>query len=103
MKFVTTVDPPGGQVSDMGCVQLEELQAHRFGPHIIINVTIGIDGALTVSEGHLIACCVENVLSREFHNGNRMGGVCISGYSKDTWKDRTKINHSPVIYKKEAG
>ncbi|MBV5323279.1 hypothetical protein JZU51_00645, partial [bacterium] len=34
-----------------GVKQLEELQAHRFGPHIVINVTIGIDGALSVREG----------------------------------------------------
>jgi cation diffusion facilitator family transporter len=55
-----------------GVKQLEELQAHRFGPHIIINVTIGIDGTLTVREGHLIACCVENTLSREVPNVSRV-------------------------------
>lgn len=55
-----------------GMKQLEEVQAHRFGPHIIINLTIGIDGAMTVSEGHSIACRVESALSREIPNVSRV-------------------------------
>jgi divalent metal cation (Fe/Co/Zn/Cd) transporter len=43
-----------------GVQQLEELQAHRFGPHLVINVTVGIDGALSVKQGDMIATCVEN-------------------------------------------
>ncbi len=31
--------------------QLEEIQAHRFGPHIVVNLTIGVDGSMTVLEG----------------------------------------------------
>ncbi len=45
-----------------GVKQLEELQAHRFGPHIVVNLTIGIDGALTVREGDGIASRVEETL-----------------------------------------
>jgi cation diffusion facilitator family transporter len=45
-----------------GVKQLEELQAHRFGPHIVINVTIGIDGTLSVRDGDFISCCVEETL-----------------------------------------
>lgn len=45
-----------------GVKQLEELQAHRFGPHIIVALTIGIDGSLTVSEGDAIASRVEKTL-----------------------------------------
>jgi divalent metal cation (Fe/Co/Zn/Cd) transporter len=55
-----------------GVRQLEEVQAHRFGPHIIVNLTIGIDGDMTVSEGHSIACRVENALSREIPNVSRV-------------------------------
>jgi cation diffusion facilitator family transporter len=43
-----------------GVQQLEELQAHRFGPHLVLNVTIGIDGALSVKQGDGIATCVED-------------------------------------------
>lgn len=42
--------------------QLEELQAHRFGPHIVINLTIGIDGRLSVKQGDKIATCVEKLI-----------------------------------------
>jgi cation diffusion facilitator family transporter len=45
-----------------GVQQLEELQAHRFGPHMIINLTIGIDGGLTVRMGDSIASKVEALL-----------------------------------------
>jgi len=55
-----------------GVKQLEELQAHRFGPHIVINVTIGIDGTLSVYEGDLISCCVEETLTREILHVGRV-------------------------------
>ncbi len=45
-----------------GVKQLEELQAHRFGPHIILNLTIGIDGKLTVAQGDGIATSVEDMI-----------------------------------------
>jgi divalent metal cation (Fe/Co/Zn/Cd) transporter len=51
---------------------LEELQAHRFGPHIVINVTIGIDGALSVREGDIIASNVEEKLIRSIPNVRRV-------------------------------
>ncbi len=46
--------------------QVEEIQAHRFGPYFVLNITIGIDGALTVAEGDQIATQVERVLCRAF-------------------------------------
>jgi cation diffusion facilitator family transporter len=55
-----------------GVEQLEELQAHRFGPHIVINVTIGIDGALTVREGDAIASSVERKLLVSIPNLRRV-------------------------------
>jgi cation diffusion facilitator family transporter len=42
--------------------QLEELQAHRFGPHLVLNLTIGIDGRLTVKHGDQIATSVEKLI-----------------------------------------
>lgn len=42
-----------------GVQQLEEVQAHRFGPHITVNLTIGINGTLTVCQGDQIATEVE--------------------------------------------
>ena len=48
--------------------QLEELQAHRFGPHLVVNLTIGIDGRLTVKQGDGIATSVEKVIYDSFPN-----------------------------------
>jgi cation diffusion facilitator family transporter len=42
--------------------QLEEVQAHRFGPHMVLNLTIGIDGRLTVKHGDRIATSVEKLI-----------------------------------------
>ena len=51
-----------------GVTQLEELQAHRFGPSLVVNLTIGIDGRLTVEQGDQIATCVENAIYDAFPN-----------------------------------
>jgi cation diffusion facilitator family transporter len=45
-----------------GVKQVEEIQAHRFGPYLVVNVTIGVDGALSVSAGDKIATQVEQTL-----------------------------------------
>mgnify|MGYP001588885727 CR=1 FL=1 len=55
-----------------GVKQLEELQAHRFGPHIVVNVTIGIDGALSVQKGDAIASRVEAKLLQSVPNLRRV-------------------------------
>jgi len=45
-----------------GVKQIEEVHAHRFGPYLVVNVTIGVDGVLTVVEGDKIASQVEHAL-----------------------------------------
>lgn len=52
--------------------QVEELQAHRFGPHIVVALTIGIDGSLTVTEGDAIASRVEKTLIESISNIRRV-------------------------------
>ncbi len=42
--------------------QVEEIYAHRFGPYLVVNVTIGIDGSLSVAAGDEIASQVERTL-----------------------------------------
>jgi cation diffusion facilitator family transporter len=39
--------------------QIDEIHAHRFGPYLVINITVCVDGELTVREGDRIATCVE--------------------------------------------
>lgn len=44
---------------------VEEVHAHRFGPYLVLNVQIGIDGNLTVWQGDAIASQVEATLHRD--------------------------------------
>ncbi len=41
---------------------IEDIHAHRFGPYLVVNLTIGIDGDLSVKDGDKIADTVENTL-----------------------------------------
>jgi len=51
-----------------GVQQLEELQAHRFGPHLVVNLTIGINGSLTVRQGDRIATDMESLIYKSIPN-----------------------------------
>ena len=42
--------------------QIDEVRAHRFGPYLVINITVCVDGSLTVREGDSIATWVEQQL-----------------------------------------
>jgi len=44
---------------------IEEIHAHRFGPYFVINLTIGIDGAMDVKSGDAIATRVEKLLAAQ--------------------------------------
>jgi cation diffusion facilitator family transporter len=50
-----------------GVVHVEEIQAHRFGPYLVVNLTIGVDGALSVAQGDAIASRVEEKLYRNIN------------------------------------
>lgn len=41
---------------------IEDIHAHRFGQYIVINLTIGVDGAISVFKGDSIASRVEKIL-----------------------------------------
>ncbi|MBN1758098.1 MAG: cation transporter [Chitinispirillaceae bacterium] len=45
-----------------GVEAVEYLRAHRFGPYFVVNITIGVDGSLSVTEGDRIATEVEKTL-----------------------------------------
>lgn len=42
--------------------QVEDIHAHRFGPYLVMNITIGIDGSVSVREGDRIATLAEQKL-----------------------------------------
>jgi len=41
---------------------IEEIHAHRFGPYLVVNLTIGIDGDLSVKDGDKIADKADRML-----------------------------------------
>lgn len=45
-----------------GVKTVEEVHAHRFGPYLVINLIIGVDGMLSVEQGDCIASHVEEVI-----------------------------------------
>lgn len=47
-----------------GVYRVEEVLAHRFGPYVVLNITVAIDGSCTVAEGHQIANQIEQELYR---------------------------------------
>lgn len=66
-----------------GVNEVEDVHAHRFGPYLVINLTICIDGGLTVTRGDMIASEVEKILYENvnylrsvhvhYHPGNHCG------------------------------
>jgi len=48
-----------------GVLEIQEMQAHRFGPYIVINLTIAVDGAMTVAEGDAISSRLEHGLHHD--------------------------------------
>jgi len=47
-----------------GVQQVEDVQVHRFGYYLLVDVTIGIDGTMSVADGDRIATRVERVLNQ---------------------------------------
>ena len=45
-----------------GVRKIEEIKAHRFGPYLVVYITVCVDGALSVVEGDHIATQVERTL-----------------------------------------
>jgi len=49
-----------------GVRNAEVLGMHRFGPYFIINISIGLDGEMTINQGHIIADEVEHILLAKY-------------------------------------
>jgi cation diffusion facilitator family transporter len=45
-----------------GVREVTDIHAHRFGPYLVVNLTVGVDGGLSVGEGDRIATEVERRL-----------------------------------------
>ena len=55
-----------------GVDEVEEIHAHRFGPYLVINLTVGINGALSVYQGDRIATQVETLIIDQVPNVRRV-------------------------------
>ena len=56
----STIRTAVAEVPDV--IEVESVHAHRFGPFLVVNLTIGIDGSHTVAKGDKIADSVEDLL-----------------------------------------
>jgi cation diffusion facilitator family transporter len=53
-------------------LDIEDVHGHRFGQHMVVNITIGISPDLTVAEGGRIATLVEKTLLEEIDSMRRV-------------------------------
>jgi divalent metal cation (Fe/Co/Zn/Cd) transporter len=42
-----------------GILAVEDIRVHRFGPYLVMNLTLDVDGAISVKEGDRIASRAE--------------------------------------------
>ncbi len=54
-----------------GVRSIEELAVHRFGPYFTVNMTIGVDGGISVEAGHVVSHAVEARLMEYFSSSLR--------------------------------
>ena len=54
-----------------GVMRIDELGIHRFGPYYTVNMTIEVDGAISVDAGHVISQAVEEKLLDSYSSGLR--------------------------------
>jgi cation diffusion facilitator family transporter len=66
--------------------EVEEVTMHRFGPYLVLNLTIGVEGSMSVAEGDRIASQVEHLLC------DRLELI-----------QRVHIHYHPVLYTSPAG
>jgi len=75
-----------------GVQQIEEIHAHRFGPYLVANVTIGVDGSLSVAKGDEIATQVERTLIEHIEYMRRVHVHYHPAISSATAPDKTKTH-----------
>ncbi len=67
--FRDDLSAAAGQVE--GVRHVDVIGMHRFGPYFTVNLEIGIDGGLSIHQGHLIADQVEKALLGRFPDSLR--------------------------------
>lgn len=59
-----------GEIKEV--LDVEEIHGHRFGPYMVVNITVGVAPTLTVAEGDAIATLVEEKLVSEIEYMRRV-------------------------------
>lgn len=54
-----------------GVLRVDELGIHRFGPYYTVDMTIAVDGGISVNAGHVISHAVEDKLLDVYSSGLR--------------------------------
>ncbi|GAB1367406.1 MAG TPA: cation diffusion facilitator family transporter [Candidatus Cloacimonas sp.] len=54
-----------------GVLGIDELGIHRFGPYYTVNMTIAVNGSVSIDAGHVISHAVERKLLEHFSTGLR--------------------------------
>ncbi|MCK9309749.1 MAG: cation diffusion facilitator family transporter [Candidatus Cloacimonetes bacterium] len=54
-----------------GVLRIDELGVHRFGPYYTVNMTIEVEGGISVDAGHQISLAVEERLLEKYSSGLR--------------------------------
>jgi cation diffusion facilitator family transporter len=62
-KLTEEIHKKLGQIDEV--LDVEEIHGHRFGPHMVVNITVGVSPDLTVAAGDRIATRVEEILVRD--------------------------------------
>ena len=71
-------------------LKIEELHSHRFGPYLVANITIGIDGSLSVADADRIATAAEKKL---LSHVEMLRKVYVHCHPVDLGTDRSKLHH----------
>lgn len=66
-----------------GVKKIDEIQAHRFGQYYVINITICVDGRITVYDGDRIASLVEKTL---MENIEYLKGVYVHYHPREPYR-----------------
>ncbi len=74
-----------------GVREIEDVHIHRFGPYYMVNLTIGVDGGISVAEGDRIADSLEALLYEELELLRRAyihyhPASCNAEYNSSEWK-----------------
>ncbi len=84
-----------------GVEQVEEIHAHRFGPYLVVNITIGVDGNISVTAGDQIASQVEQHL---YQNIDLLRRVYVHYHpARATGSTIPSITTQPLPQQQESG